>query len=89
MPSSHGSNDGFAKSSMLIDADNDDRLGFVRKVYGILATQLCVTFGFVAMVATIDGLGESILAYPGLYITALILGFAIQCAILCCKSVAR
>ena len=38
MPSSHGSNDGFAKSSMLIDADNDDRLGFVRKVYAILTT---------------------------------------------------
>ena len=27
----------YKASSMLIDADNDDRLGFVRKVYGILA----------------------------------------------------
>ena len=60
----HGSDDGFVKAFMLIDCDNDDRLGFVRKVYGILATQLCFTFGFVAMAATIDGLVESILANP-------------------------
>ena len=84
MPRSHVSDDGFVKANMLIDCDNDDRLGFVRKVYGILSTQMCVTFGFVAMVATIDGLAESILANPILYSICLIIGIIIQCALLCC-----
>ena len=44
MPGSHSSDDGYAKnpvtegSRLLADCDNDDRLGFVQKVYGILAT---------------------------------------------------
>ena len=62
---------------MLIDCDNDDRLGFVRKVYAILATQLTVTFGFVALVKASPELNENISMYPSLYITALILGFVI------------
>ena len=45
---------------MLIDCDNDDRLGFVRKVYAILATQLTVTFGFVALVKASPELNENI-----------------------------
>ena len=41
---------------MLLDADKDDRAGFVRKVYGILATQLTVTFGFVAIVTNVQSI---------------------------------
>lgn len=44
------SSDHHHDSNLLEHCENDDRLGFVRKVYGILATQLTLTFGFVAAV---------------------------------------
>ena len=94
MPSSKGSHcsdEGYTqqKSNMLADCDDEDRMGFVRKVYGILAVQLTITFGFVALVKTNESLETSLLSMPWLYIIALVLGFSIQCAILCCRSVAR
>ena len=52
---SHSSEEGYRvepqyNSGLLADCDNEERLGFVRKVYGILACQLTLTFGFVAIV---------------------------------------
>jgi len=65
MPKSHSSvEDDFAPakgiSNMLSDCDHDDRIGFVRKVYSILAVQLSITFGFVALVKTNEVLNASI-----------------------------
>ena len=74
---------------LLQDCDNDDRLGFVSKVYGILATQLIMTFGWVTVIVAKPELGDSLQYYPSIYILALVLGIAIQCAILCCMKVAR
>ena len=47
------------KSSMLADCDDDDRRGFVKKVYGILATQLTLTFGWTAVVCSSTDLQTS------------------------------
>ena len=44
---------------MLADCDDDDRKGFIQKVYGILASQLTVTFGFTAIVTTSASLTQS------------------------------
>ena len=45
---------------MLADTKNDeDRRGFVKKVYGILATQLTLTFGWTAVVVSSKDLQAS------------------------------
>lgn len=45
---------------LLEHADNDDRLGFVKKVYAILSTQLIITFGFVTVVKMNEGLDRAL-----------------------------
>ena len=77
---------------MLINADNEDRLNFVKKVYSILAVQLTVTFGFVALVKSSESLNEMLATDPsfaGLAVTALLVALCIQCALICCRKVAR
>ena len=63
MPKSNCSSDegGYRTSTLLEHCDADDRTGFVRKVYSILACQLMITFGFVAMVKSNESLNDSIL----------------------------
>ena len=71
--------------------DQEDRLGFIRKVYGILSAQLCLTAGAITAVKTIPGWNEGIQtpAMSGLAMGLLIFSIAIECAILCCRNVAR
>ena len=38
--------------------DQNDRLGFIRKVYGILSVQLCLTAGAITCVKTVPGWNE-------------------------------
>lgn len=71
--------------------DQEDRLGFIRKVYGILSVQLCLTAGAITAVKTIPGWndGMNTPTMAGLAMGLLVASIAIECAILCCKSVAR
>jgi len=69
--------------------DNSDRLQFIRKVYGILSTQLLITFGSITAVKMNDEWNEGIQQYGGLAITAAILAIAVEIPLLCCISVAR
>ena len=64
-------------------------MGFVRKVYSILASQMTLTFGFVAFVKSNESLEEGLLSVPGLYIGCVILALVIQCMLLCCRGFAR
>ena len=76
-------------TSSLLQADQDDRNGFIRKVYAILSAQLAFTFGGIAMtkgVASVDAWMEE---QAGLAIAAIILAIIPQCMILCCKENAR
>ena len=58
--SSVASNDQNREKRLLEHADNDDRLGFVKKVYAILSTQLIITFGFVTLVKMNEGLDRAL-----------------------------
>ena len=58
--SSVSSNDQNREKRLLEHADNDDRLGFVKKVYAILSTQLIITFGFVTVVKMNEGLDRAL-----------------------------
>ena len=71
--------------------DVEDRLGFIRKVYGILSVQLCLTAGSITAVKTVPGWTESVQtpAITGLAFGLIFVALIIECAILCCKSVAR
>ena len=71
--------------------DREDRMGFIRKVYGILSVQLIITASAITATKTIDGWNEQMKspAMNGLALGLLIFSVAIECAILCCKSVAR
>lgn len=80
------------KNFMLADADNEDRLGYVRKVYGILAAQLTVTFGFTACVQTIDSLRANILfnsTWAAIFMLSWITALIVQIGLLCCIKNAR
>ena len=76
---------------MSYDADKDDRLGFIRKVYGILSVQLCLTASAITAVKVIPGWNEAIQT-PGmtsLCLGLLLISIVIEFAIICCKDVSR
>ena len=73
----------------LKEADADARMGFVRKVYSILAAMLFVTFGFTAVVKTVPSLNEGIYDMWYIAIPALMIEISIFCTLICCKHVAR
>ena len=80
--------DGFFSAN---SPEKEDRLGFIRKVYGILSVQLCLTTGAIASVKAIDGWNEA-MQMPTMGATAmglLFLSIVIEIAIVCCQSVAR
>lgn len=59
----------------LKSADTDDRLGFIRKVYIILLTQLTITAGFIAIGITSTDMARWMTDYSNiwLYIVVVIL----------------
>ena len=73
------------------EKDYEDRRGFVKKVYGILATQLTITFGWTGIVVSSTDLTTSMRtdAAYGALIGCSVLAMVIQCALLCCMKVAR
>lgn len=81
--------DSFNKMCSLSDATKQDRQGFVRKVYGILTTQLVVTFGFVALVKSNATLEMYMVHSWALFYPILFLQIAISCMITCCRGFAR
>ena len=73
------------------DPDKVDRLGFIRKVYGILSVQLCLTASAITAVKVIPGWNEEIQT-PGMSSLAmglLLISIVIEFAIICCKDVSR
>jgi FtsH-binding integral membrane protein len=64
------------------------RLGFIRKVYGILALQLTITVAFICL-AFIDKVSLFIQGNMFLIWTCLGLSIALSIPLICCKSVAR
>lgn len=65
-------------TGLLENSDDDDRKGFIVKVYVILTVQLVLTFGSVAMVTCSDSMRENLQDPDN--VTALV--FLIICSIL-------
>ena len=87
MTDDYKDSDFFGKA--LQECDNEVRLGFVKKVYGILGAQLALTFGAILLNQTTIGGPEWIQDTWYLYMPAVLLQLFVFCAIACCKNVAR
>ena len=69
--------------------DAEDRLGFIRKVYGILATQLLITALMTLLPYMSDSIRSSLVASPGVAILIAICGLVLSCGLFCIESLAR
>jgi len=76
-------------SKYVAECEKAVRLGFVRKVYAILALQLLATFSMVAVFTFADPVRRFVQASPGLLISAIVLSFGFLIALTCCPGVAR
>lgn len=69
--------------------DMEDRIGFIRKVYGILATQLLVT-ALITLIPTLSAEARLwIAANRAVFWTMFAISIVIQCVLLCCMRVSR
>ena len=68
---------------------DDLRLGFIRKVYGILCLQLSFTLFFCILAMSSTAIAEFLQQSMGLLIFASVLSIVILIALLCCKDFAR
>mmetsp|Transcript_4975 Transcript_4975/g.18002 ORF Transcript_4975/g.18002 Transcript_4975/m.18002 type:complete len:294 (-) Transcript_4975:144-1025(-) len=69
--------------------DRQVRLGFVKKVYGILTVQLLVTLAVVCYFTFSDAAGDWVRRNPNVYNAALALSFVTLIALACCSGVRR
>ncbi|RYG43956.1 hypothetical protein EON67_12300 [archaeon] len=65
------------------------RMGFIRKVYGILSVQLLVTFGIVLVFSLVDSVKRHVQNNPGMLYAAIGVTLATIIALTCCRGVAR
>lgn len=67
----------------------EERLGFIRKVYGILSTQLIITAAICALPCFSIQARIFFLTHYGLAIVCAVLALALSCVIVCCEGVSR
>jgi FtsH-binding integral membrane protein len=58
-------------------------MGLIRKVYGILTTQLVITSLVTLLPVMNDGVRVAIVSSPGIVLIAAILGLIISCGLAC------
>ena len=63
--------------------NNEDRLGFIRKVYGIMASQLILTAFVTLLPYSSPNIRLSILSHPGIALFFGIMGLFLSCALFC------
>lgn len=82
---------GFADDSMQFSgfSEKEVRLGFIRKVYGILLAQIAVTMAIMCLFMYVPGVKEYSHANPWLMILAMVLTFVLLIALACCPDVRR
>ena len=89
---SHSDTDEGYRHSMMLDYDCfDDRMGFIKKVYGILSAQMAVTTAFILFVQLKDEASRlEFMSNTAIWIwPAFFFSITIEIAILCCRNVAR
>ena len=69
--------------------DRQDRLNFIRKVYGILSVQLTLTAACICAVKLIPGWNSGIQALWPFALGAILISIIVEIALICCRSVAR
>ena len=84
-----GAGDAGAESKYIDDAEKSVRMGFIRKVYGILSLQLSVTLALVLAFAYSSGLRNYVAANPAILIVSIVLTFVFLFALSCFPTVAR
>jgi FtsH-binding integral membrane protein len=83
------SNEGYSYQNKLHESDVELRLGFVRKVYGILTVQLLITAGFCVLPYTSKGAQNFMVENNWLLWVCFAVAIALICALFCIKSLAR
>ena len=73
----------------LKSGDQDDRLGFVKKVYVILFVQLAITAGFTAIGITSTTMANWMQDEWWMYIIVIIVAIITQIALICNRKLAR
>jgi FtsH-binding integral membrane protein len=68
---------------------DEDRIGFIRKVYGIMCTQLILTASMTLLPYLSEGVRQWIVERPGLVLLSAVFGLAISCGLFCVQSLAR
>ena len=79
-----GLDNGFSKFN-----DREDRLNFVRKVYGILGFQLALSAAIISIPMTSDKARIWIDTHWGLMIAAMVLSIVVSCTMICCLQLTR
>lgn len=69
--------------------ERDIRLGFIRKVYGILTTQLLVMFGGVLLFTENSAVKQYVQENPATLWIAYVLMIALMCTLVCCDGPRR
>eukprot|EP00296_Roombia_truncata_P000630 JP436312.1.p1 GENE.JP436312.1~~JP436312.1.p1 ORF type:complete len:261 (-),score=46.58 JP436312.1:89-871(-) len=78
-----------SESMKLTDVEQHIRMGFVRKVYCILAFQLVLTAGIIAPFVVVQEVNMFVRANPGFFYGALAASIAALIVLLCCGNMAR
>ncbi|XP_013786944.1 protein lifeguard 1-like [Limulus polyphemus] len=65
------------------------RMGFIRKVYGILMVQLAITLGFIALFLYVPAVKKFTSTHIELFWIALVLMFILMIILVCCDKVRR
>ena len=75
----------------LVKLSEQDRLGFIRKVYGILSVQLSITAGAVSAVKLSPQLDDTFRSpmMNGIAMGMLVMAMVLQCALICSRDMAR
>ena len=86
--------DHYGGGSLLESADDDDRRGFITKVYALLSIMLGISFGSVTLVMCNEDMRVSLVAEDNsialaMFFTCLVVQLILNCCIICVKSCAR
>ena len=71
------------------DMQNEMRLGFIKKVYGILSMQLVITVIFCIASVSSERFSKFQINYIFILIICLVLALVLPCVIVCCESTMR
>ena len=88
-PVGGGANNGAGVEGYAERAQRLVRLGFIRKVYGLLVCQLAVTFAFVSIFTFVPRVRDGVRANPGVLWGAVVLTFGFLIALSCFPKVSN